>query len=131
VANYLTNDYLAAHDISEPVKIASSRLAALANLVDAGKINSKQAKEVLVAMLETGEDPEAIVKARGMSQVTDVSTLEALCVEAIAANPRSVADYKAGKQAAINAFKGFIMKATKGQANPQLVDEVLRRKLAE
>ncbi len=131
VANYLTNDYLAVYDIAAPVKFPPSYFAALANLVEGGKINSKQAREVLAIMLESGEEPESIVKAKGMSQVTDTAALEKLCDEAIAANPRSVADFKAGKEAAINAFKGFIMKATKGQANPQLVDTILRKKLSE
>ncbi|MDW8348848.1 MAG: Asp-tRNA(Asn)/Glu-tRNA(Gln) amidotransferase subunit GatB [Verrucomicrobiae bacterium] len=131
VANYLTNDYLAAHDITEPVKIPAAHFAQLANLVDSGKINSKQAREVLAAMFESGEEPEKIVQAKGMTQMSDIAELERLCDEAIAANPRSVADFKAGKEAAINAFKGYIMKATKGKAHPQLMNEILRRKLTE
>ena len=67
---------------------------------------------------------------KGLRQSTDVGELERWCAEAIAANPRSVADYKSGNDKAINSFKGAVMKASKGKANPKLVDEILRRLLA-
>jgi aspartyl-tRNA(Asn)/glutamyl-tRNA(Gln) amidotransferase subunit B len=81
-------------------------------------------------MFATGEAAEAIVERKGLRQSTDTGELEKWCADAIAANPKSVVDFKAGNDKAINAMKGFVMKASKGTANPRLVDEILRRKLA-
>jgi aspartyl-tRNA(Asn)/glutamyl-tRNA(Gln) amidotransferase subunit B len=81
-------------------------------------------------MFQTGEAPEAMVERRGLRQSTDVDELDQWCAGAIAANPKSVADFQGGKENAINAMKGFVMKQSKGRANPRLVDEILRRKLA-
>jgi len=78
----------------------------------------------------TGQSPAALVKELGLAQVSDVGALEAFCDEAIAANPKSVADFKAGKQNAVNALKGHVMKLSKGTANPQLVGDILVRKLS-
>lgn len=130
VANFLLNDYLAlASDLTD-IPVPGSYFAELANLVDEGKINSKQAKEVFSEMISQKKAPAQIVSEKGMSQVTDVAALEALCDQAIAANPKSVADFKAGKQNAVNALKGQVMKLSKGQANPQVVGEILIRKLS-
>ena len=81
-------------------------------------------------MFRTGETPEAVVERKGLRQSADTGELEQWCAEAIAANPKSVADFKGGKESAINAMKGFVMKQSQGQANPKLVDEILRRQLA-
>jgi aspartyl-tRNA(Asn)/glutamyl-tRNA(Gln) amidotransferase subunit B len=81
-------------------------------------------------MLVTGKAPSALVEELGLSQVSDVGALEAFCDQAIAANPKSVADFKAGKQNALNALKGQVMKLSKGTANPQLVGEILVKKLS-
>ena len=81
-------------------------------------------------MLATGKSPAQLVKELGLEQVSDVGRLEAFCDEAIAANPKSVADFKAGKQNAVNALKGQVMKLSKGTANPQLVGEILVKKLS-
>jgi aspartyl-tRNA(Asn)/glutamyl-tRNA(Gln) amidotransferase subunit B len=70
------------------------------------------------------------VERKGLRQATDAGQLEQWCAEAIAANPKSVADFRAGRENAINAMKGFVMKQSKGRANPRLVDEILRRRLA-
>jgi len=129
VANFLINDFLATEPDLAVVQLPPEHFGELSNLVEEGKINSRQAKDVLAHMLESGENPAAIVEKKGMAQVSDLGALEALCDQAIAANPKSVEDYKSGKTAAINAFKGFVMKATKGQANPAVVDEILRKKL--
>ncbi len=94
-----------------------------------GKINGKQAKEVFAKMVAENKSPAALVTELGLSQITDTAALEALCDQAIAANPRSVADFKAGKTNAVNALKGQVMKLSKGQANPQVVGDILLKKL--
>jgi len=129
VANFLINDFLATSPDMAEVTLPAEYFGELSNLVEEGKINSKQAKEVLAEMITQGDKPASIVEKKGLVQVSDLGELEAICDQAIAANPRSVEDYKAGKTAAINAFKGFVMKATKGRANPSVVDEILRKKL--
>ncbi|MDR1146123.1 MAG: Asp-tRNA(Asn)/Glu-tRNA(Gln) amidotransferase subunit GatB [Verrucomicrobiales bacterium] len=130
VANYLINDFLATEPDTANIKIPAEHFSQLAALVADGKINSKQAKEVLAEMLAgSGAAPADIVQKHGLAQVTDLGALAAFCDEAMAANPKSVADYQSGKLGAINALKGFVMKKTKGQANPALVDEVLKKKL--
>jgi aspartyl-tRNA(Asn)/glutamyl-tRNA(Gln) amidotransferase subunit B len=130
VANLLLNDYLAVAESINEQTPAPEYFAELANLIDSAKINSKQAKEVFALMMSTGGSPQAIVKEKGMEQVTDIVALEKWCDEAIAANAKSVASYKEGNANAINALKGFVMKQSKGQANPQVVGEILARKLS-
>jgi aspartyl-tRNA(Asn)/glutamyl-tRNA(Gln) amidotransferase subunit B len=130
VANYLINDFLATEPDLTAITLPATHFAELADLVESGQINGKQAKEVLADMFANGENPAAIVAKKGLVQISDLGELEKMCEDAIAANPKSVADYKSGKPAAINALKGFVMKATKGRANPSVVDEILARKLA-
>jgi len=102
----------------------------LADLVAGGAINSAQAKKVFTELMASPTSPREIVKKLGLEQISDSSALSAYCDEAIAANPRSVEDYKAGKMNAINALKGFVMKKSQGKANPAQVDEILRSKLS-
>jgi aspartyl-tRNA(Asn)/glutamyl-tRNA(Gln) amidotransferase subunit B len=131
VANYLLNDFLATATGENPLPgIAAEFFSELADLAASGQINSKQAKDVLARMLVTGKSPGALVQELGLAQVSDVGALEAFCDQAIAANPKSVADFKAGKQNAVNALKGQVMKLSKGTANPQVVGEILVRKLS-
>jgi aspartyl-tRNA(Asn)/glutamyl-tRNA(Gln) amidotransferase subunit B len=80
-------------------------------------------------MFNSGESPQSIVEKKGLAQVSDNSALEAFCEQAIAANPGPVADYQAGKAAALNFLKGQVMKLSKGKANPALVGEILERRL--
>ncbi len=101
----------------------------LVNLVDSGKISSKIAQEVFAEMFENGKSPATIVQEKGLAQVSDTGAIEKFCDDAIAANPNSVADYKAGKVAALNFLKGQVMKSSKGKANPNLIGEILERKL--
>jgi aspartyl-tRNA(Asn)/glutamyl-tRNA(Gln) amidotransferase subunit B len=82
-------------------------------------------------MFATGDMPNAIADRRGLKATpTDAGELEQWCRDSIAANEKAVAEFKGGKESAINAFKGPVMKAAKGKANPKLVDETLRRLLA-
>lgn len=104
-------------------------LVELIELVNSGKISSKIAQDVFAEMFASGESPLAIVEKKGLAVVSDTSTLEAFCDQAIAANPGPAADFKAGKVAALNFLKGQVMKLSKGKANPALVGEILERKL--
>jgi aspartyl-tRNA(Asn)/glutamyl-tRNA(Gln) amidotransferase subunit B len=113
-------------------KVRPRHIADLVMLIDAGTLLNHAAKEVFVEMFATGEPPAAIVARKGLAAApADTAELEGWCREAIAANAKSVAEFKAGKETAINGLKGPIMKASKGKANPRLVDETLRRLLAE
>jgi aspartyl-tRNA(Asn)/glutamyl-tRNA(Gln) amidotransferase subunit B len=89
------------------------------------------AREIFSEMAATGEPPETIAERRGLKAApTDTNELERWCRESIAANAKAFAEFKAGKESAINAFKGPVMKAAQGKASPKLVDETLRRLLA-
>lgn len=107
-----------------------SALAALFNLSTDGKINGPTLKELLGEVLSGAvTDPEKTVAERGLGAVSDTSALEAFVDQAIAANPKSVADYKAGKKAAAGFFVGQVMKLSKGKADPKLVGAIVARKL--
>ena len=105
-------------------------LAALVRLAAAGTINGPTLKELLPEIFENGGDPEAIVKERGLGAVSDASALEAFVEQAIAANPKSVADFKAGKKAAAGFFVGQVMKLSKGKADPKVVGKLVAERLA-
>ncbi|HEX3856489.1 MAG TPA: Asp-tRNA(Asn)/Glu-tRNA(Gln) amidotransferase subunit GatB [Verrucomicrobiae bacterium] len=101
----------------------------LVELVDGRKISSKIAQDVFKEMYFSGKSAAIIVQEKGLAQVSDTGAIEKFCDDAIAANPNSVADYKNGKVAALNFLKGQVMKLSKGNANPNLVGEILERKL--
>jgi aspartyl-tRNA(Asn)/glutamyl-tRNA(Gln) amidotransferase subunit B len=111
------------------LKFKPEAIGELAALVDGGKISTRIAQDVFTEMFNTGESPAAIVRSKGLEQVSDTNAIEKLCEEAIAANPGPAADFRAGKVAALNFLKGQVMKASKGKANPALVGEILERKL--
>ncbi len=133
LANWIINNLRAkmteAQTDLSAVRFPQEALCELVTLVEAGTISSKIAQEVFAEMFATGDFPKAIVERKGWVQVSDVSAIEGFCDEALAANPRSVADYKAGKGAALNFLKGQVMKLSKGKANPTLAGEILERKL--
>ena len=106
-------------------------LAALVRLAAAGTINGPTLKELLPEIFEKGGDPEAIVKERGLGAVSDASALEAFVEQAIAANPKSVADFKAGKKAAAGFFVGQVMKLSKGKADTKVVGKLVAERLAK
>ena len=111
-------------------KVHPAHVAGLVKLVDAGTILTNAAREIFIEMFATGDRPELIAERRGLNAAsTDAGELEQWCRAAIDANPKAFAEFKAGKDSAINAFKGPVMKAAKGKANPKLVDETLRRLL--
>jgi aspartyl-tRNA(Asn)/glutamyl-tRNA(Gln) amidotransferase subunit B len=102
----------------------------LAILIQNNTINVSIAQQVIIPeMRKTGKSPATIVQEKGLAQVSDTGAIEKFCDEAIAANPNPVADYKAGKAAALNFLKGQVMKLSKGKANPALAGEILERKL--
>jgi aspartyl-tRNA(Asn)/glutamyl-tRNA(Gln) amidotransferase subunit B len=86
---------------------------------------------VLDEMFNTGKNAPDIIRERGLSQISDTSELEKIVTEVIHSNTQAVVDYRAGKEMAVKFLVGQVMKATKGRANPQLVNEVLKKKLAE
>jgi aspartyl-tRNA(Asn)/glutamyl-tRNA(Gln) amidotransferase subunit B len=133
VANWILNDLQnalgeAGKTISD-CPILPEALDELVNLIDSGKISGKQAKDVFAEMFATGKGAATIVKEKGIEQLSDVSAIEALCDEVLAANPKPAADFKAGNLASLNFLKGQLMKLSKGKANPQLVGEILEKKL--
>jgi aspartyl-tRNA(Asn)/glutamyl-tRNA(Gln) amidotransferase subunit B len=133
VANWILNDLqkalgAAGKEINE-CPIPPEALDEFVNLIDSGKISGKQGKEVFAEMFATGKTATAIVKEKGIEQLSDVSAIESLCHEVIAANPKPAADFKAGNVASLNFLKGQVIKLSKGKANPQLVGEILERKL--
>jgi aspartyl-tRNA(Asn)/glutamyl-tRNA(Gln) amidotransferase subunit B len=112
-------------------KVRPAHIAALVQLVDSGAVLTNAAKEIFIEMFATGDQPGAIADRKGLKAApTDSNELEQWCRDSIAANPKALAEFKSGKDSAINAFKGPIMKAAKGKANPKLVDETLRKLLA-
>jgi aspartyl-tRNA(Asn)/glutamyl-tRNA(Gln) amidotransferase subunit B len=134
IANYVLNDLLSAlAAANQPVAVCPippNQLQELVDLVDGGKISSKQGKDVFAEMFATGKTPGLIVEEKGLKQQSDIGAIESLCGAVIAAHPKSVEDYKAGKVAAINFLKGQVMRLSKGKANPNLVGEVLVRLLS-
>lgn len=133
VANWIINDLLSALsaaslDLSScPIK--ASHIGELTVLIEGGSISGRQGKEVFAEMMLSGKQPSVIVEEKGLKQVSDTGALEAFCDEVINANPNSVADYKSGKEAALNFLKGQVMKLSKGKANPAVVGEILAKKL--
>ena len=110
-------------------KSSAADLGALIRLIDDGTISGKIAKDVFVEMFATGRAPAAIIEEKGLVQITDSAAIEKIVDEIIAANPKQVEGYRAGKTSLIGFFVGQIMKATGGKANPQAVNEILKTKL--
>ena len=132
-ANWIANDFqreLAAAGVELTAsKVRPAHIAGLVQLVETGVISNSIAKEVFVAMFQSGEMPGVIVERQGLKQSTDTGELAKWVADAIAANPRAAAGFKAGNEQALNAIKGAVMKASAGKANPQLVDEIVRKQI--
>jgi aspartyl-tRNA(Asn)/glutamyl-tRNA(Gln) amidotransferase subunit B len=113
------------------VPLSPAQLAGLVQRIADGTLSSKMAKEVFDALWSgEGKDADAIIEARGLKQISDSGALEKLVDEVLAANPNSVEEFRAGKEKAFNALVGQVMKASKGKANPQQVNDLLRARLA-
>ncbi|QYM78501.1 Asp-tRNA(Asn)/Glu-tRNA(Gln) amidotransferase subunit GatB [Horticoccus luteus] len=131
IVNDLQRELSAAGRSLADARVRPGHVAALVQLIDSGAVLTNAAKEIFVEMFATGDEPAAIAERRGLKAApTDAGELEQWCRDAIAASPKALTEFKAGKDSAINAFKGPVMKAAKGKANPKLVDETLRRLLA-
>ena len=111
-------------------KIAPEQLAGLVKLVDDGTISGKQAKEVLAGMFETGEDAEKVAGDKGLKQVSDTGAIEAIVDEVIAENEDAAAKVRDGNMGTIGFLVGQVMKKSKGQANPGIVNDLLKTKLS-
>lgn len=109
--------------------VTPENLAKLLALIAKGTISGKIAKKVFAEMWKDGADPEEIVKAQGLVQISDTGALKELVVKVIANNPKAVEDFKAGKKKAVGALVGQIMKETKGKANPKVINELLNDEL--
>ena len=109
--------------------VSTENLAALLKLISKGTISGKIAKKVFATMWKEGGNPEEIVKAQGLVQISDTAELSKLVDEVVGKNPKAVEDFKAGKKKAVGALVGQIMKATKGKANPRVINELLNKKL--
>ena len=130
IANDLQRELAAAHTALADSRVRPAHIAGLVQLVETGVISNNLAKEVFVEMFATGEPPAAIVERKGLKQSTDTGELEQWVAAAIAANSGAAAEFKAGNEKALNPIKGAVMKASKGKANPKLVDEIVRQQLA-
>ena len=109
--------------------VAPQHLAEMVRMIDQGKISGKIAKTVFEAMLERGEAPAKIVADKGLEQVSDASSIEATVEQILGAHSKQVAEYRSGNEKVFGFLVGQVMKATQGKANPQAVNEALRRKL--
>ena len=125
----ITNE-IRERDADEPRIITPENLAELVDMLSANEINGKQAKEIFIKMLdgETGT-PKEIADKHGMKQMTDTGAIEKVIDEVIANNQSQVEQYKSGKVGLFGFFVGSVMKATKGQANPAVVNEIMKKKL--
>lgn len=133
IANWITAEFLRELAGNDPTKskVSPKNLAALVALVDAGTISGKIAKEIFRDMIATGRDPAELVKEKGLTQITDEASIEAICRETLAANPGPVADYRGGKKSSIGFLVGAVMKKSGGKANPPMVNKILGRLLDE
>jgi aspartyl-tRNA(Asn)/glutamyl-tRNA(Gln) amidotransferase subunit B len=109
--------------------VSSKNLAKLVDLILNNTISGKIAKTVFEDMYEKSSDPELIVKEKGLIQISDESEIIKICQESIAERPKAVAEFKAGKERAVGAIVGLVMKKSKGKANPQLVNKILLEQL--
>lgn len=117
-------------DIKE-CPILPRSLAEMILIIEAGTISGKMAKDIIVEMYRTGKPPKTIIEEKGMVQITDEAALEKTIAGVIAANPTQLEQYRAGKEKLFGYFVGQVMKATEGKANPQLINELLKKMLKD
>ena len=133
IANWILNDLQSALSTAGiPISdcpILGQGLNELVALIESGKVSTKQGKEVFAEMFATGKSADAIVREKGIEQLSDVNAIERICDEVIAANPKPAADFQAGNAASLNFLKGQVMKLSKRKANPRLAGEILERRL--
>ncbi len=115
----------------EDCPIPPANLAALVTAIDSGAISGKMAKSVFEEMGKTLEAPSVIIERLGLAQVSDEASLAAVIDRIVASNPKQLAEFRAGKTRVLGFFVGQVMKETKGQANPQVVNDLLQKALSE
>ncbi len=130
ICGELTGKLNASEDSIVSTKVTPESLGALVEMIDAGKISGKMAKDVFSEMFVTGKGPQEIVAEKGLTQITDTDEIAKIIDEVLAVNEKSVMDYKAGKAQAFGFLVGQVMAKTKGQASPVAVNEILRKKLS-
>ncbi|RME67858.1 MAG: Asp-tRNA(Asn)/Glu-tRNA(Gln) amidotransferase subunit GatB, partial [Nitrospirae bacterium] len=114
----------------EESPLRPEHLIKIFELIDRGTINQNVGKKVFEEVFLTGKAPEAIVEEKGLSQITDTSAMEKMVEEVLQAHPKEVERYRAGEQKLLGFFVGQVMKASKGKANPKVVNELIRKKLS-
>jgi aspartyl-tRNA(Asn)/glutamyl-tRNA(Gln) amidotransferase subunit B len=133
-ANWIMGDLSAALNKAEldigASRISAKQLAGLLARIQDDTLSGKLAKQVFDALWNEGGDADALIEAKGLKQVSDAGAIEKLIDEVMAANAKSVEEFRSGKEKAFNALVGQVMKASKGKANPAQVNELLRRKLS-
>ncbi|MDR1254550.1 MAG: Asp-tRNA(Asn)/Glu-tRNA(Gln) amidotransferase subunit GatB [Puniceicoccales bacterium] len=137
IANWIVNDLLrelAAEDMHQAwknLKMDPRQVAALVELVDSGILSKQSAKEVFDATFKTGEDPQKIVKDKGLEISVDVDALKIMCAEIIDAFPKPAEEFRSGKEKALNVLKGQVVKHTQGKVPISEVDRLLRELLSQ
>ena len=133
IANWLMGDiaaYIRENNISiKDFNLKPEHLSGMLKMIDSGAITGKVAKTLLVEVIQTGKDPEDLVKEKGLEQISDQASLETTIYDVIRENPKTADDFKNGKDSAIMFLVGRVMQKTKGRANPNKVNEMLRNKL--
>lgn len=133
VANWMLGDLFGALNKADKElddsPVSAAQLGGLVGLIEDGSISGRIAKDVFAEMFETGKDADAIVEDKGLKQVSDTGAIEAMVDEVLANNEAQVQQYKDGNQKVIGFFVGQVMKQSQGKANPQMVNELLRKKL--
>jgi aspartyl-tRNA(Asn)/glutamyl-tRNA(Gln) amidotransferase subunit B len=109
--------------------VTPKHLASMVKMIDSGIISGKIGKTVFAEMVETAKMPDQIVQEKGLVQISDEKELAAIIAKVVAGNPDPVSEFKKGRQKAIGFLVGQVMKLTKGKANPQLVNTLLREQL--
>ena len=132
-ANWIVGDLngalnAAGKDVSES-PISAGSLGELIALINKGELSGKLAKEIFPKMFETGDAPAIIMDREGLRQISDTGALEKIVDEVLAANPKQVEQYRGGKSTVVGFLVGQVMKASRGQANPGTVNELLKKKL--
>jgi aspartyl-tRNA(Asn)/glutamyl-tRNA(Gln) amidotransferase subunit B len=112
-------------------KVKPEQLCQLLDLINKNTLSGPAAKQVWEEMFNTGKSPDDIVAQRGLSQISDSSELEQMVDKVITDNPQAIADFRAGKETALKFLVGQLMKATKGRANPQMANQLLKNKLGD
>jgi aspartyl-tRNA(Asn)/glutamyl-tRNA(Gln) amidotransferase subunit B len=132
VANFIQSEVLGgvqSHGLESKIPVSAQQIADLLVRVDQGKISGKQAKEVYAAIAGTDRSPDAVIENLGMQQVSDPGAIEAIIGQVIERSPKQAEQLRAGKISLVGFFVGQVMKETKGAANPQLVNDLLKKRL--